>query len=102
MNVLLISFQVGSGKNDHLKRASANRQEFGRILRGQGRGLGGVKFVKLLIVDDELRMANLLRRGLSEEGHSVTCAYNGADGLDLARQFEFDVILLDVMLPKMT
>jgi DNA-binding response OmpR family regulator len=52
--------------------------------------VGGVKFMKLPIVDDEL----------SEKGHSVMCAYDGADGLHLARQFEFHVILLDVMLPK--
>lgn len=58
--------------------------------------------MKFLIVEDELRMANLLRRGLSEEGHSVMCAYDGLDGLELARQFEFDVIVLDVMLPKLS
>jgi DNA-binding response OmpR family regulator len=58
--------------------------------------------MRLLIVEDELRMANLLRRGLSEEGHSVMCAYDGADGLELARQYEFDAIVLDVMLPKVT
>src|SRR5215831_14505638 len=57
--------------------------------------------MKLLIVEDEVRMANLLRQGLSEEGHSVLCAYDGADGLDLARRFDFDVIVLDVMLPKL-
>jgi DNA-binding response OmpR family regulator len=58
--------------------------------------------MKLLIVEDELRMANLLRRGLSEEGHSVVCAFDGIDGLELARQYEFDVIVLDIMLPKLS
>jgi DNA-binding response OmpR family regulator len=58
--------------------------------------------MKLLIVEDELRMANLLRRGLSEEGHSVVCAFDGVDGLELARQYEFDVIVLDIMLPKLS
>jgi DNA-binding response OmpR family regulator len=62
----------------------------------------GADIMKLLIVEDELRMANLLRRGLSEEGHSVMCAYDGADGLEMARQYEFDVIVLDVMLPKIS
>ena len=58
--------------------------------------------MKLLIVEDEARMADLLRKGLMEEGHMVTCASDGAEGLELARSYEFDVILLDVMLPKLS
>ena len=57
--------------------------------------------MKLLIVEDETRMADLLRKGLTEEGHVVTCASDGAEGLALARAYEFDIILLDVMLPKL-
>jgi len=58
--------------------------------------------MKLLIVEDEVRMADLLRRGLTEEGHTATCASNGAEGLELARAYEFDVIILDIMLPKLS
>jgi len=58
--------------------------------------------MKLLIVEDEVRMANLLRRGLTEEGHTVVCTHNGEDGLELARQYEFDAIVLDIMLPKLS
>src|SRR5215472_3900266 len=58
--------------------------------------------MKLLIVEDEIRMASLLRRGLTEEGHGVVCAHNGEDGLELARQHEFDAIVLDIMLPKLS
>ena len=58
--------------------------------------------MKLLVVEDELRMANLLRRGLTEEGHSVVSAYDGVDGLELASRYEFDAIVLDVMLPKLS
>lgn len=58
--------------------------------------------MKLLIVEDEMRMADLLRKGLSEEGHTVTCAYDGAEGLALAKGSEFDVIILDVMIPKLS
>lgn len=58
--------------------------------------------MKLLIVEDETRMADLLRKGLAEEGHTATCAYDGAEGLDLARNYEFDVIILDVMMPKLS
>lgn len=47
-------------------------------------------------------MADLLRKGLTEEGHIVTCASNGAEGLTLAKSYEFDVIVLDVMMPKLS
>jgi DNA-binding response OmpR family regulator len=57
--------------------------------------------VKLLVVEDEPRMLELLRRGLTEEGHNVTCAADGAEGWELAHAYEFDAIVLDIMLPKM-
>jgi len=52
-------------------------------------------------VEDERRMAELLRQGLTEEGHAVVLADNGPDGLELAQSHEFDVIVLDLMLPGM-
>jgi DNA-binding response OmpR family regulator len=55
--------------------------------------------MNLLIVEDEVRMAELLCRGLNEEGHAVMSAPDGVVGLDLARTYHFDVILLDVMMP---
>ena len=58
--------------------------------------------MNLLIVEDEERMMDLLRRGLTEEGHMATCASDGAEGLALAKAYEFDVIILDVMLPKLS
>src|SRR6202007_1856828 len=58
--------------------------------------------MKLLVVEDEARMAALLRKGLTEEGHTVTCASDGAEGLELARSYEFDVIVLDIMMPKLS
>jgi DNA-binding response OmpR family regulator len=57
--------------------------------------------MKLLVVEDERRMLELLRRGLSEEGHTVTCAADGSAGLKMARDYDFDVVILDVMMPKM-
>jgi len=57
--------------------------------------------LKLLIVEDEVRMVELLRKGLTEEGHTVLCASNGREGLEMARAYEFDVIILDVMMPKL-
>jgi DNA-binding response OmpR family regulator len=58
--------------------------------------------MKLLIVEDEARMADLLRKGLTEEGHLATCAADGAEGLALAKSYEFDVIILDVMMPRLS
>jgi DNA-binding response OmpR family regulator len=57
--------------------------------------------VKLLVVEDEPRMLELLRRGLTEEGHNVVCASDGSEGWELAHAYEFDAVVLDVMLPKM-
>jgi DNA-binding response OmpR family regulator len=57
--------------------------------------------MKLLVVEDEVRMVQLLRKGLSEEGHTVVCASDGGEGLELARNYEFDAIILDVMMPKL-
>src|SRR5215471_12601840 len=45
-------------------------------------------------------MVELLRKGLTEEGHTVVCATDGSEGMELARNYEFDVIILDVMMPK--
>jgi two-component system response regulator MprA len=58
--------------------------------------------MNVLVVEDEQRMAELLRKGLSEEGHTVACALDGQEGLELARASEFDVIVLDVMMPKLS
>jgi two-component system, OmpR family, copper resistance phosphate regulon response regulator CusR len=57
--------------------------------------------MKLLVVEDERRMLELLRRGLSEEGHTVSCAADGTEGLQLVRDHDFDLVILDVMMPKM-
>ncbi len=61
----------------------------------------GARPMNLLIVEDEQRMVELLRRGLGEEGHAVMTAPDGAEALELARTYQFDVILLDVMMPKL-
>jgi DNA-binding response OmpR family regulator len=55
--------------------------------------------MQVLVVEDERRMAELLRQGLEEEGHSVVLAGNGRDGLAMAESHRFDAIVLDVMLP---
>jgi DNA-binding response OmpR family regulator len=55
--------------------------------------------MRILVVEDERSMAGLLRQGLEEEGHTVTLAGDGRHALEMAEAAEFDVILLDVMLP---
>jgi DNA-binding response OmpR family regulator len=58
--------------------------------------------MRILVVEDEHRMAELLRQGLSEDGHVVTVALNGREGLEVARTGGFDLLILDVMLPGMS
>jgi DNA-binding response OmpR family regulator len=55
--------------------------------------------MNLLIVEDEKRMLELLRKGLEEEGHTVVCASNGIQGLELSKSYDFDMIILDIMMP---
>jgi DNA-binding response OmpR family regulator len=55
--------------------------------------------MRVLIVEDERRMARLLQRGLEEEGCAVAVARDGIGGLELAEGAEFDLIVLDLMLP---
>ena len=55
--------------------------------------------MKLLLVEDNERVASFVRKGLSEEGHTVDYADNGRDGLFLASSERYDVIILDRMLP---
>jgi two-component system OmpR family response regulator len=57
--------------------------------------------MRILVVEDELKMASLLRRGLAEEGHAVDVARTGDDALWMAGAAEYDAIVLDLMLPGM-
>ena len=53
----------------------------------------------VLIVEDEKKMAVLLKKGLEEENHSVSLAFDGRDALEMAQALEYDAIVLDLMLP---
>src|ERR1700704_5439113 len=55
----------------------------------------------LLIVEDERRMVELLRKGLEEEGHTVVSAGDGIEGLEMSRSYDFDMIILDIMMPRL-
>ena len=55
--------------------------------------------MRILVVEDDSKMAELLRRGLVTRGHSVDVALDGIKGLEKAQAISFDAIVLDVMLP---
>ena len=55
--------------------------------------------MRILIVEDEKKMAAVLKKGLEAENHRATLAYDGRTGLNLASTTQFDVVVLDLMLP---
>lgn len=55
--------------------------------------------MRLLVVEDELKLAAYLHKGLTEEGFVVDLAHNGVDGLHLAMEGDYDLLVLDAMLP---
>jgi DNA-binding response OmpR family regulator len=55
--------------------------------------------MRILVVEDEHRIASTIQKGLTQERHAVDVAYTGNDGYDLASTEEYDVIILDLMLP---
>jgi two-component system, OmpR family, copper resistance phosphate regulon response regulator CusR len=57
--------------------------------------------MKILVIEDETKTAKFLKKGLSEAGYGVDVANDGLEGLHLAREVEFDLIVLDVMLPAL-
>ncbi len=57
--------------------------------------------MQVLLVEDDLRLADALKRGLEEEGHTAAVASDGLDGYRCALRQRFDVIVLDVLLPLM-
>ncbi|MFJ3382350.1 response regulator transcription factor [Curtobacterium sp. NPDC090217] len=58
--------------------------------------------MRVLVVDDEVRLADGVRRGLEAEGWAVDVAHDGVDGLWHAREFGYDAIVLDLMMPGMS
>ena len=56
--------------------------------------------IRILIVEDEKPISNLIRLSLTKEGYSCTCAYDGDEAADILEYERFDLVLLDVMLPE--
>jgi len=57
--------------------------------------------MKILVVEDEQNVSSFIKRGLEEQGHQVTQAFDGLIGLRLAKDDEFDINILDVIMPGM-
>jgi heavy metal response regulator len=56
--------------------------------------------MRILVIEDEKKIADFVKRGLKEEGYAVDVAYDGEQGLFLANTNAYDLVLLDLMLPK--
>lgn len=56
--------------------------------------------MRILVIEDEKRLAAILKRGLEESGFVVDVALDGEDGLFMARTYPYDAVLLDILLPK--
>jgi DNA-binding response OmpR family regulator len=57
--------------------------------------------MKILIIEDEQKLARVLKKGLEENGFTVDLSFDGEEGLHLAESYPYDAVLLDLMLPKM-
>lgn len=57
--------------------------------------------MRILVVEDEHRIANSIKKGLEQERYAVDVSYTGSDGFDLASTENYDLIILDIMLPEM-
>ncbi|MCL5784676.1 MAG: response regulator transcription factor [Patescibacteria group bacterium] len=55
--------------------------------------------MRILVVEDEHKIANSIKKGLEQEGYATDVAYTGTEGFDLASSEEYDLILLDILLP---
>jgi two-component system, OmpR family, response regulator len=58
-----------------------------------------MKNMRILVIEDEYRIAHTIKKGLEQERYAVDISYRGDEGLDLATTEDYDLILLDVMLP---
>lgn len=57
--------------------------------------------MRIILIEDEKSLANIIKKGLQEEGYSVDAAHDGEEGLYMAENIPADAIILDIMLPKM-
>ena len=94
--------QVGAG--DFLAGLAAAPQivknSSSRVCRPAHRHFANLDAMKILVVEDERKVASFIKQGLEEEGHAIDVAIDGEQATMMAHVYEYDAILLDVMLPK--
>lgn len=56
---------------------------------------------KILLIEDEVNVVSFIKKGLTEEGYDVSVAFDGKSGLDMFNNNNFDLVLLDIMLPEL-
>ena len=56
--------------------------------------------ISILLIEDELDVVNFVKKGLGEESFEVSVALNGVDGLEMASKNQYDIVLLDIMIPE--
>src|SRR5260221_10550861 len=59
-----------------------------------------IERMRILVVEDEHKIANAVKRGLEQESYAVDVCYTGQEGLDMAETEEYDLLILDLMLPE--
>lgn len=62
--------------------------------------LGNEKMTQILIIEDEKSISSLIKMALSKTGYACDCAYDGEEGANMIEKMRYDLILLDIMLPK--
>ena len=55
---------------------------------------------RVLLVEDEMSVVTFIKRGLEEEGFDVSVAFNGLTGQQMAQEFDYDLLILDIMIPE--
>src|SRR6266851_9082524 len=59
------------------------------------------RIMRILVIEDDQKLADLLKRGLGEHGHAVDETHDGETGLTMAESATYDLVILDIMLPRL-
>ncbi len=64
--------------------------------------MGSAVLMRILVIEDEQKVSALIKRGLISERYAVDVAADGIEGLDLVQAYPYDLMILDLMLPRLT
>jgi DNA-binding response OmpR family regulator len=90
MNRVLISVNVLSYRRKTRQNDCAGTDRIGSII------------VRILIIEDDKKVARFIAKGFEQEGHAVDVVYDGETGESQALSFDYDIVVLDVMLPRVS